>query len=510
MFFKKQKIEKQVSFKELAPSSTLGRGLTSVESAKIELFNEPIEYRPLDYLRVDNQFFGLEINSNKAYFLPFADSTHILYCGPTRSAKGIALSHRVIEAIRQGKGIIVVDPKKDDFLPQVISEELERQDRCENLIIASYPNNFGYSGFDKNDTSLEFTNKLIVALDLAPSGDPKSDFYRRNERTLLKKVVKIFLSSLSLLNNEFEFNYKSFSNFIKYLYLDLSATQNYNYELSKNKPNMDLIEQYSNRYFKPELFKNLELSFDEILILKGLYQTVLELCDANIYTSVNIDEALYNGKVLYIQADQLDEASLKMLKILQVDIIQKAKKKTANCIVIADEVSFYATKTLSDSLSTIAGFGVHFILALQDLAQLNDVTIKNPILSNCQTKLFYKSSDLETLEYIEKLSGLELVTQTTKQNSTTTIRQNQEPLLNITRLRALKRDRVAILIAESLNAPVIVQTWHIEVKHKFDWSKYDKCEFKVEVTKLSKTFRVEQKQESLDEEEVEDKKELVL
>ena len=510
MFFNKQAHQKQASFKELAPSSTLGRGLTSVESAKNELFVEHTPFNPLDFLNIQSQFFGLDINSKEPFNLPYEDSTHLLYVGPTRSAKGVALAHRTIEAIRQEKGIIVIDPKKDDFLPQVIYEELKRQNKIHNLLIASYPNNFGYSGFCKNDTSLEFANKLIVALDLAPGGDPKSDYYRRNERTLLKKVVEIFLSSSLLLNSEFELNYKSFANFIKYLYSDLLATKNYNYELSKNKPNMDLLEQYSKRCFKPELFKSLELSFDEIQTLKGLYQTILELYDANIFTSIDISDALYNGKIVYIQADQLDEASLKMLKILQVDIIQKAKKRTANCIVIADEISFYATKTLSDSLSTIAGFGVHFILALQDLAQLNDVTIKNPILSNCQTKLFYKSSDLETLEYIEKLSGLELVTQTTKQNSTTTIRQNQESLLNITRLRALKRERVAVLIAESLNTPVIIQTWHIEVKHKFDWSKHDKCKFEVDITKLKKSFEVKQTDEYLDEQDTEEKSELLL
>jgi len=510
MFFRKKESQKLPNHDQYAPSSAYGRGLTSVQSAKDELFNEHISFNPLEFISIEKQFFGLEIHSKQSFYLPFEDSTHLLYCGPTRSAKGVAISHRVVEATRQGKGIIIIDPKKDDFLPQVIQEELTKYDREEDLLIASYPNNFRYSGFDKNDTPLEFANKLIVALDLAPSGDPKSDFYKRNERTLLKKVVDIFLHSLSLLEVEFTMNYKSLANFIKYLYLDLSATQNYNHEISKNKPNMDLIEQYSKRYFNHNLFQNLELSYDEIATLKGLYQTVLELCDANIFTKIDISEALYNSKIVYLQADQLDEASLKMLKVLQVDIIQKAKKKRANCIVIADEVSFYATNTLSDSLSTIAGFGVHFILALQDLAQLNDETIKNPILSNCQTKLFYKSSDIETLEYIEKLSGLELVTQTTKQYSDVTIRQIQEPLLNITRLRALKRDRVAVLIAESLNTPVIVQTWHIEVKQKFDWSKYDKLTYEPSATKLLKDFKVALKQEILDEPVTSEQKELKL
>jgi type IV secretion system protein VirD4 len=306
----------------------------------------------------------------------------------------------------------------------------------------------------------------------------------------LKQICKFFLNSKELLNVKFELNYKSLLNFIKYLLSDLNNAQNYTKEQAKNKPNFDLIEQYSKRYFDVDLFAKLELNFDDVATLKGLYQTIEELTDANIFTSINIEDALYNSKIVYIQADQLDVSSLKMLKILQVDIIQKAKKKTANCIVIADEVSFYATKTLADSLSTIAGFGVRYILAMQDLAQLNDDLIKKPILSNCQTKLFYKSSDIETLEYIEKISGKELVTQMSKQNNVVTIRQTQEEYLNITRLRAIKRDRVAILIAESLASPIITQTWHIAVEQKFDWSLYETTMFQSKHTKLKKEFQV--------------------
>jgi type IV secretion system protein VirD4 len=271
-----------------------------------------------------------------------------------------------------------------------------------------------------------------------------------------------------------------------------------------------LLERYSKRYFAPKKFSFLDINYDDTFTIKGIYQTIQELQDANIYSYINIDDALYNGKVIYIQADQLDYASLKMLKILQVDIIQKSKKKKANCIVIADEVSFYATHTLSSSLSTIAGFGVHFILALQDLAQLSDNTIKKPILSNCQTKLFYKSSDIETLEYIEKLSGKELVTQMTKNEYTLTMRQTQEEYLSITRLRALKRDRVAVLIAESLNCPVIVQTWHIEVAKKFNWQPYQVAKQQIVVTNLQKNFSVQPNEQQPLSQDSEPPKELKL
>jgi type IV secretion system protein VirD4 len=490
MFFKNNNQTKIKKYDKVSSESILGRGYTSLKSAKDELHREHISYNPLDYISIKRQFFGLNLYTKEPYFLPFQDSTHLLYVGATRSAKGVALAHRVVEAIRQNIGIIIIDPKRDDFLLQIIKEELQKQNRSDDLIIASYPNNFGYSGFNSDDTYLELANKLTVALDLAPTDDPKADYYRRNERTLLKQICKIFLNSQKYLNIKFELNYKSLLNFIKYLMSDLKNIQLYQNEQAKNKPNFDLLEQYSKRYFNIDLFLNLELNFDDIGTLKGLYQTIEELTDANIFTSINIDDALYNNKIIYIQADQLDVASLKMLKILQVDIIQKAKKKTANCIVIADEVSFYATKTLADSLSTIAGFGVRYILAMQDLAQLSDDFIKKPILSNCQTKLFYKSSDIETLEYIEKISGKELVTQMSKQNNDITIRQTQEEYLNITRLRAIKRDRVAILIAESLPSPVITQTWHIEVTQKFNWNPYLMTTFKPTITTLKKEFKI--------------------
>jgi len=514
MFFTKeikQREIKKIDNTKYGVNSSYGRSITSIQTAKDELFKAHLEYNPLDFINSKAQFFGLELGTKTPIYLSFNDSTHLLYVGPTRSAKGVALAHRAVETLRLKKGLIIIDPKKDDFLAQVILEELARQNRPNDMLVASFPLNFSYSGFDFNDTPLEFANKLIVALNLTPTGEAATDYYRRNERTILKKVLLYFQNSKSFLNVEFELNYKSLANFLKYLTDDLISTQNYNSEFSKSKPNFESLEKFSKRFFESKSFEKLDLSFDDIPILKGLHQTISELCDANIYSKINICDALHHGKIIYIQADQLDESSLKMLKILQVDILQKSKKKNANCVVIADEVSFYATKVLADSLSTIAGFGVQYILALQDLAQLNDPLIKNPILSNCQTKLFYKSSDLETLNYIEKISGKELVSQITKNNLDVSIKQTQEDFLNITRLRALKRDRVSVLICEALPAPLICQVWHIVVKEKFDWSLYDVEKFKPIISVLKKDFSfsfLEKKNEENDKTELKNEVEL--
>ena len=457
---------------ELDTSSSLGRAYTSINKAKSDIYKKHVSYDALKFINTKTQFFGMNIFTKKAVYLPFADSTHMLYCGPTRCQKGVALGHRAVETIKQKKGLIVIDPKRDNFLSQIIFEELERQNRTDDMFIATYPENFGYSGFNSDDTHQELSNKLINALSLEPANDPKSDYYKRNERTLLKKVTKVFLNSKEYLNTSFDLDFKNILLLIKTIKSDLNSSVLLSKEQAKARPNFALIERYSKRYYDEDMLMNIDICANDIDTLAGLYQSIEELDDANIFTKINIDEALYNNKVVYIQIDQLDEASLKIAKILQVDILQKSKKKKANCNVIADEVSFYANKTLASSLSTIAGFGVTYILAFQDIAQLTDDEIKNSILSNCQTKFFYKSSDLATLNYIEKLSGKELVTQMSKNEYSVSIRQTQEEYFNITKLRAMRRDRVSVMIAESLASPFFVQTWHIEVRQEFSWSEH--------------------------------------
>jgi hypothetical protein len=71
-----------------------------------------------------------------------------------------------------------------------------------------------------------------------------------------------------------------------------------------------------------------------------------------------------------------------------------------------------------------------------------------------------------------------------------TIRQQQEEHMNITRLRALPRFRVAILIEENLNEVKIFQTSPIPVKHKFDWTPINSKQLQLSKFELKKEFAV--------------------
>ena len=82
--------------------------------------------------------------------------------------------------------------------------------------------------------------------------------------------------------------------------------------------------------------------------------------------------------------------------------------------------------------------------------------------------------------------------------------------MNITRLRALPRSRVAILIDENLNEVKIFQTAPVPVKHKFDWTEINNREITIKKLKLKKGFEVEYETLGFDEIQKEEKNELVL
>jgi len=477
---------------DYAEKSLFGRGVTSIESAEKEL-NKSLEvFNPAEFLRNDKLYYGLDFLNQEVIYLNNEDVTHSLIVGATRTGKGVLASAKIKESIKRGRGVIIIDPKQDDFLPQVIKEELELQDREDELLISTFPNDYGYSGFEDSDTATQFANKLTAMLELEDITDnPGASYYRRNERIMLHKLIDVFFNSEKILDSKFERNFKSLINFLLYIYKDLENEVLYFKEITKMKANAELLDKFSKRYFNPKNFEKLELNDQDLPTVKGLYQTLSEFRDINIYTKYSIREALHNGKILYIKSDMLDIRAMKLLKLLLNDIIIQARKyKGATCDVFCDELSFYPTPVLSSALATIAGFGVHFTIMYQDDAQLTDQNLKKAIKSNCQLKIYYKSSDLETLEYIEKLSGEELVTKTTKTNDTISIKQDLEPYINRTKLRAIPRQFVGVLIVEAQNKPMFIQSYFIPVKNQFDWDIYNNKVTVVDATKLLQKFSI--------------------
>lgn len=499
MFFKKQQQQpKQTEYNHFAPASSYGRGVSSIQSASQELFHPASVFNSLNYLSADKYFLGLDHHSGQPIYLPLQDVVHSLITAPTRSGKGIFFGFKAIETIRKNRGLIVIDPKEDEWLPQVILEELQRQDREEDLIIWNWSSDFSYKVFE-DDNYIDATKKLTVMLNLIEvDSEAGASHYRKSERIILKKVLQNFFAVHEVLGIPFiRYNIPHLLRFLRYIISDLQSHINFTIEFNKPKPNFTLLKEYSKLYFDQDKFQNLGFREKDLPTLESLLFSLSEFEDVTWKETTSIYEALCRGKVIYIKSDMLDESALKFLKFIIADIVNKAKllKGRANCLVLADEISFYPTPILSSALSTIAGFGVQFCLAYQDDGQLRDENLKSAIKSNCQTKIYYKSSDIKTLEYIEKLSGKELVSKITKNGNETTIRQDVQDYLNITKQRALPKSQVAILIQESLYEPLLFDTCPVPVAHPFDWESENNKYCEVRFINLDKNYTVKEFQE---------------
>jgi len=458
-------------------SSKLGRGITSIESAKDELFFKYDRVDPQEKIKIGIEqgktYYG-QIHSKdtkEPFYLDEDETTMEIFVGSTGTGKGVLLGNKALEAIYRRKGLIVIDPKQDNFLPQICKEALTLQGREKDFQVVSWPNNFGYMGINEFDTNIEVANKFVDALGLEESDNPGVDYYRKNSRVLLRKILKYFFNgSLGVVIKK---DFMDILNHIRFLKEDLEKAELYQRELSKPKPNHNLLSKYEKRYYSPEIIESLYWDTTDVDTLDSISKSLAEIAEGgNIFNKYSLEGALYEGKVLYLKVDMLDVASLKMIKMMITDAIQQARRKKANTIIIADELSFYANKTISGALATVRSMGLKFLMALQDLAQMED-GIREAVLSNCNVRIFYKISDKTTLEYVEKIGGEELVTNYALAGNETRLAQSQENFLNATRIRALPRQGVAVVLADTLNAPAIIQTNFVAVSKEFDWSKYD-------------------------------------
>lgn len=460
-------------------NSALGREITTTENAKAQYYKKSTRRDPRDFI---NKISGLNYYGHsfgevkdEAVYIPDDETTMELYVGPTGTGKGVFLGNKALEAMQRGRGLIIIDPKQDNFLPQICKEELTRQGRPDDLQVLNWPTNFGYTGISEKDNYVDIANKLIDAFDLIETGDGGVDHYRENGRIILKKILKIFFTGK--LGVKVKKDLLDIAKHARHLKEDLEKEELLNKELSKTRPLPNLVLKYEKRFFDKAKVEAVYWDSTTIETLDSLAKKMMEMVEGgNIFNEYTLDGALYEGKVLYVKCDMLDRLSLKLVKLMMTDAIQKARRKKADTTIIADELSFYCTPTFSGALATVRSFGLLFINALQALEQMPD-DLRSAVQSNCNVQLFYKTANAETFKYIESIGGNVAITKYRTGEGGYAISQDVEPLLNATKIRALPRAGVGVLIAEYLNTPVVIQTSFVAVEKLFDWEEYEKPEF---------------------------------
>lgn len=483
--------------REVSKSSKLGRGITSVKSAKDKYFHFPDYIDPLPYCRygVEKQltFLGmkhiednevkkkgekLQKRKNYPLFIDPSLVSHKLLISQTRGGKGVITAYMAAQYILEGKGVIVFDPKLDDWLPMVL--KMMAEEKGVKFDVCSFPNNFKYGGIHPDDSEMEIRTKLVTALSLENTGGAE-DHYKKNERRILLQILEIFFKGdLTIKGEPFicKKDLKEIVKHIRYVKLDLEKQVELEKEQSKFKQNAMRVKKFKQRFFDGDSMEKIYWSSADISTLDSLSNSLAELTQGvNIYNDINIDDYLYKGGVLLVQGDMLDPAANNLFRLLQADLLIRTKKKKmwedieANCEVICDEAASYESPLIATSLSTCKGFGLTYTLIFQDISQIHPDRL-GIYISNCNLRMFGKPSEISTLEFLNKIGGTDLVTNYSESGNSKTYSQTQEQTLNTTSLRALPGQKMWIVICDQLPNIEIINSHHVTVPHKFKWKDY--------------------------------------
>ena len=104
-----------------------------------------------------------------------------------------------------------------------------------------------------------------------------------------------------------------------------------------------------------------------------------------------------------------------LLRVMIVQLVDKLtsdiRKKKWRILFMLDEfTSIGKMAKIEKGLAYTAGYGIKMVLILQGLDQLTATYGKeNGILSNCQTRIFFRPNDNETAEYLHKQLGVRTI-----------------------------------------------------------------------------------------------------
>jgi hypothetical protein len=315
-------------------------------------------------------FLGLAHPGRSPVYIPtdLYRERHMQIIGPTGSGKGVLLGNLAAQAVAAGTGLVVIDPKRDEFLPRILADACERAGRTLHIVDLQEGRPGGWQPF-RSGRAHERVARAIEAFDLNPSGST-ADFYKIEGKELLTRLMSKTDGSIAQA--------------LAWLEEDEQHT----------RPGQKLPGLLERNYFKIwGRRKNLNPP-------EGGF---------------NLNKALAVGDVVYLRSDPNDPELTIPLRAFLMQIAQWkfAHPDSTHLTIIADEVSLYASPFLAQMLATIRATRTNVILAYQSLTDLEAAAsnpsegriIRQRIDQNCQLKAFYGSQDNVTVETVEEMSG---------------------------------------------------------------------------------------------------------
>jgi len=170
-------------------------GLADVRTVFDEAQETP-QYNVEPYFRESKGLFiGLDADTQEPVYIPWNDyrKTHMQVLGSTGFGKGVATCMFLAQSLRAGECVVVVDPKDDEFAPNVLNRIAQQCGAAFYLIdlrpehpLTLQPNPPQLNLF-KHCTKTEMEEMIMTAFDMGEKGGD-SDFYRLFDRKAARDV----------------------------------------------------------------------------------------------------------------------------------------------------------------------------------------------------------------------------------------------------------------------------------------------------------------------------------
>lgn len=366
-------------------------------------------------------------------------NTHLLVCAPTRSGKGVGV---IIPSLVHSwtESAVVLDIKGEN---QVLTAEARRRN-LNNKAITLFLNDrrsIGYNPLEeiKFNTSFEQSNarsiaEIIVstgasgsldfwetsALDyltgimlycLYTIGEEKNgekrkanlydvvNFFSQNKvqkiaETLINKPILSELEAYNLRNYypiETELIDKGIHPFVNKIMIKMAnePEKTFGGQLATLKTKMSVFEQ-------PEIVNNLSKSEFSIRDIANYKKPV------TLYIRVNSDEIPILKSVINIFVAQLVNGLMN-----NKEFEKSIFKNTNRTLILLDEFSqLERAKAIEDTITFSAGYGLKYVIILQNLEQLEkNYTKNNPFVGNCQVQLFNTPDKMNMAKELSEILG---------------------------------------------------------------------------------------------------------
>ena len=309
---------------------------------------------------------GLDADDNPVR-LEYEDwkTKHMRIIAASTSGKGVLIGVMLDQAIRLGSLPIFVDGKPDRYALPIIRKACEETGRKLVEINMQGKSEYCYEPF-LSGTDNEIKERLWTILDLHDSGTD-ADFYKKG----LRLEISVFLE------NEWDGLIASLIKFLDGVqHLDTTSPR-------------EILHEFSN--------------------LGSI------LCRDNL---IDLDSLIASDDVvIYVRTSLTNKAIKTMANCFIQNVVQSAKRQDLKNIVhrplFIDEVRFYVSELMADSLATMADFGVNFVLTYQsysDLMNIKDIrlnakSISQSINTNCLITYVGLAADRETADVFEGETG---------------------------------------------------------------------------------------------------------